>query len=87
MGNCRISKAALKYKLHVYSMYACSSIFPAMYHHIAKMNTRRTYHSIASSRPSPFNADVLNMDHVLFFSADKPNAVETSVADIEPSMS
>ena len=51
------------------------------------INAGRVYHSIASSRPSPFNADVLNIDHVLFFSADKPKAVETSVADIEPSMS
>ena len=46
-----------------------------------------TNHSIASSSPSPFTAEVLNIDHGLLLSAERPRALETSVADIAPSMS
>lgn len=46
-----------------------------------------TYHSIASSRPSPLVAEVLNMDHVRLFSAERPRALETSEADMAPSIS
>ena len=42
----------------------------------------RTYHSMASSMPSPFNAEVLNIAHARFFSADSPSAFETSAADL-----
>ena len=45
---------------------------------------RRTYHSMASSMPSPFNAEVLNIAHARFFSADSPSAFETSAADLGP---
>ena len=59
-------------------------------HQITSLDSQETlcsYQSIASSKPSPLIADVLNIDHDLLFKADNPNAFETSVADIEPSMS
>ena len=46
-----------------------------------------THHSMASPKPSPFTADVLKIDQVLFFKAASPRALETSVDDIAPSMS
>ena len=45
------------------------------------------HHSIASSSPSPFSADVLNIAHVLFFRAERPRALEISDGDMAPSMS
>ena len=48
-------------------------------------NDRRlTNHSIASSRPSPFVADVLKIAHVLLFSAESPKAVEISEGLMAP---
>lgn len=46
-----------------------------------------THHSIASSRPSPLVAEVLNMDHVRLFNAERPRALDTSDADMAPSIS
>ena len=47
-----------------------------------------TYHSIASSRPSPpLTADVLKIAQVLDLRADKPNSWETSVGVMAPSIS
>ena len=46
-----------------------------------------TYHSIAFSSPSPLNADVLNIAHVLFFRAERPRALEISDGDMAPFMS
>ena len=45
------------------------------------------YHSMASSSPSPFKADVLKIDHVRFFSADRPNALDISEGVMAPSKS
>ena len=42
---------------------------------------------MASSNPSPLRADVLNMDQVLFLSADNPNALDISAGVIAPSRS
>ena len=45
------------------------------------------YHSMASSNPSPLRADVLNMDQVLFLSADNPNELDISAGVMAPSRS
>lgn len=42
---------------------------------------------MASSRPSPLVAEVLNIDQVRLLSAERPKALETSEADIAPSIS
>lgn len=47
----------------------------------------RTYHSIASSRPTPFRAEVLKICHFLSFRAGRPRAFATSVGVIAWSMS
>lgn len=47
----------------------------------------RTYHSIASSRPMPFVAEVLKICHFLSLSAGRPRALATSVGVIACSMS
>ena len=46
-----------------------------------------TNHSIASSSPSPFVADVLNIAHVRLFKLDNPRALEISDGLIAPSIS
>ena len=46
-----------------------------------------TYQSIASSKPSPFVTDVLNIDQVLVLRDDSSNVSDTSVAVIAPSIS
>ena len=51
------------------------------------VNKKKTYQSIASSRPSPFVADVLNIDQVRVFNTESPKAFETSAAVIAPSIS
>lgn len=60
----------------------------AVHSHLSKLtNEFKTHHSIASSRPSPLVAEVLNMDHVRLFSAERPSALDTSEADMAPSIS
>ena len=60
----------------------------AVHSHLPKpTNEIKTHHSIASSRPSPLVAEVLNMDHVRLFSAERPSAIDTSEADMAPSIS
>ena len=46
-----------------------------------------TNHSIASSRPMPLVADVLNIWYFLFFIDESPRALATSAGVIEPSIS
>ena len=46
-----------------------------------------SYHSIASSSPSPFIAEVLKMAHVLFLRAERPRALDISDGVMAPSMS
>ena len=46
-----------------------------------------SYHSIASSSPSPLIAEVLKIAQVLFLRAESPRAVEISEGVIAPSMS
>ena len=46
-----------------------------------------SHHSIASSRPSPLTADVLKIAHVLFFSAERPSAVDISDGLMAPCIS
>ena len=55
--------------------------------HTLYINTQFPYHSIASSSPSPFVAEVLKMAHVLLLSAARPRAVDTSEGLIAPSRS
>ena len=46
-----------------------------------------SYHSIASSSPSPLIAEVLKIAQVLFLRAESPRAVEISEGVIAPSIS
>lgn len=61
---------------------------PLLYMYLSKpTNEFKTHHSIASSRPSPLVAEVLNMDHARLFRAERPSALDTSEADMAPSIS
>lgn len=48
---------------------------------------RETYHSIASSRPVPLTAEVLNIWYFRFFSEGRPRELATSDAVMAPSRS